>query len=98
VTVAIGLIGFLIYGPYSLLSGTLAVEIRGQKSAGTVSGMVDGVGYFAGILAGAQFGSIVDRTGYKFGFTLLAGLAFLSAFICFLLYPRRTGERDVAHA
>jgi OPA family glycerol-3-phosphate transporter-like MFS transporter len=98
VTVAIGLIGFLTYGPYSLLAGTLAVEIRGQKSAGTVSGMVDGVGYFAGILAGAQFGAIVDRTGYKSGFALLAGLALISAFICFLLYPRRAGVQEAAAA
>ena len=66
--------------------------MRGQKSAGTVSGMVDGVGYFAGILAGAQFGGIVDRTGYTHGFELLAGLAFVSAFICFLLYPKRRGD------
>jgi hypothetical protein len=53
---------------------------------------VDGVGYFAGILAGAQFGKMVDRTGYTHGFELLAGLAFASAFICFLLYPKRRGD------
>lgn len=89
ITVAIGLIGFLIYGPYSLLSGTLSVEIRGPGLAATVSGIVDGVGYAAGILAGAQFGKIVDKTGYSHGFALLAVLAFISAFLCFLLYPQR---------
>ena len=88
VTVAIGLIGFLVYGPYSLLAGTLAVEIKGQERVGTVSGIIDGVGYVAGILAGAQFGKIVDTAGYVRGFELLAGLAVASAVLCFLLYPR----------
>ena len=93
VTVAIGLIGFLVYGPYSLLAGTLAVEIRGQERVGTVSGIIDGVGYAAGILAGAQFGKIVDTAGYVRGFDLLAGLAVISAFLCFMLYPRSVAAR-----
>jgi OPA family glycerol-3-phosphate transporter-like MFS transporter len=88
VTVAIGLIGFLIYGPYSLLGGTLSVEVQGAKSAGTVSGFVDGIGYVAAILAGAQFGKIVDIGGYSAGFRALAGLAFIAAFLCFALYGR----------
>lgn len=89
VTVAIGLIGFLTYGPYSLLGGTLSVEVQGKKSAGTVSGFVDGVGYFAGILAGAQFGRIVDLHGYATGFRVLAALAIVSAILCFLIYSRK---------
>lgn len=89
VTVAIGLVGFLTYGPYSLLGGTLSVEVQGKKSAGTVSGFVDGVGYFAGVLAGAQFGRIVDLYGYSGGFKVLAALAIVSAILCFVIYNRK---------
>src|SRR5262249_42122698 len=32
----VGLIGFLVYGPYSLLAGVLSVEVRGKEYAATV--------------------------------------------------------------
>ncbi len=86
VTAAIGGVGFLAYGPYSLLAGIFAVEIRGAGQVATVAGMVDGVGYIASILAGRQFGRIVDIGGYGLGFQCLAALALASAFICLFLY------------
>ncbi|HVK59144.1 MAG TPA: MFS transporter [Candidatus Kapabacteria bacterium] len=95
VMVAIGLVGFLIYGPYSLLGGTLSIEVQGKESAGTVSGIVDGIGYFAGVLAGAQFGRLVDSGGYSFSFAILAGAAAVSAIICFVLFSDRTNAAAV---
>jgi sugar phosphate permease len=89
VTGAVGLIGFLTYGPYSLLAGILSVEIKGKGYVGTVSGLVDGVGYLAGILAGQQFGRIVDAGGYRLGFQSLAVLALASALLCLFLYPKK---------
>ncbi len=86
VTLAIGGVGFLAYGPYSLLAGIFAVEIRGKEQVATVAGLVDGTGYVASILAGRQFGKIVDSGGYALGFKCLAGLALASAFICLFLY------------
>jgi len=41
VETAIALIGFLSYGPYSLLAGVSRFEIGGKKGVGTVAGMVD---------------------------------------------------------
>ena len=87
-TVAVAVIGFLAYGPYSLLAGVLSVEIRGKEHVGTVAGFVDGVGYVAGILAGWQFGRIVDLGGYKLGFQSLAVLTLISAVLCLFLYPK----------
>lgn len=85
---AVGAIGFLVYGPYSLLAGVLSVEIRGKEYVATVAGMVDGVGYLAAILAGQQFGKILDVGGYRLGFSCLAGLAALSAILSLFLYTR----------
>jgi sugar phosphate permease len=91
--VAVGAIGFLSYGPYSLLAGILAVEIRGPAYVATVAGMVDGVGYVASILAGRQFGQLVDAGGYQLGFQVLAGLALAAAVLSLFLYERK--ERNV---
>ena len=92
-TLAVAMVGFLGYGPYSLLAGVLAVEIRGKEYVGTVAGIVDGVGYIAGILAGQEFGRIVDTGGYELGFRCLALLTLISAVLCLFLYPR---ERQAA--
>jgi sugar phosphate permease len=76
---AVGLVGFLALGPYSLLGGYFAVQLRGPECAGTVSGIVDSVGYFAGILAGSTFGWLLDRGGYGLGFNVLAAVSLVSA-------------------
>jgi sugar phosphate permease len=96
-TAAIGLIGFLAYGPYSLLAGVMSVEIRGKEHVGTVSGIVDGVGYLAAILAGQEFGHIVDIGGYRLGFHVLATLTAVSAFLCLLLYRGRNAVGYGSH-
>ena len=88
-TIAVAVIGFLAYGPYSLLAGVLSVEIRGKEYVGTVAGIVDGVGYLAGILAGQQFGRLVDAGGYTRGFQSLAILTLISAVLCLFLYPKQ---------
>lgn len=87
---AVGGIGFLSYGPYSLLAGVLAVEIRGKEYVATVAGIVDGVGYLAAILAGQQFGRILDLGGYRLGFNCLAALAAASAILSLFLYSKET--------
>jgi OPA family sugar phosphate sensor protein UhpC-like MFS transporter len=84
--IALGLIGFLSYGPYSLLAGVFSVEIRGKESVGTVAGFVDASGYLGGgILAGYFFGSILDHGGYVRGFHLLAAITSLAAILCLFL-------------
>jgi len=89
---SLGLIGFLSYGPYSLLAGILAVEIRGPAYVATVAGFVDGFGYAASIMAGRQFGQIVDFGGYRLGFHVLAGIAAACAVLCLFLYSGRKPE------
>jgi sugar phosphate permease len=87
-TALLGAIGFLAYGPYSLLAGLFAVEIKGKEHVATVAGILDGVGYFAAILSGQAFGRVLDLGGYQLGFASLAVLAALSALLCLFLYER----------
>ena len=88
IMIAIGAIGFLVYGPYSLLAGVLSVEVRGKESAATVSGWVDGVGYFAAVLSGSFFGRLLGQGGYRLGFQFMAVLCLISSVLCLFLYPK----------
>jgi sugar phosphate permease len=88
ISLALGGVGFLVYGPYSLLAGVLSVEVRGKERAATVSGWVDGIGYFAGALSGVCMGHMLAAGGYKLGFEFMAGLTLVSAVLCLFLYPK----------
>jgi sugar phosphate permease len=89
IVTVIGLIGFLSYGPYSLLAGVLAVEIRGKESVATVAGFVDASGYLAGIVAGYCFGKILDLGGYVLGFHFLGVTTLVAALLCLGLYGKK---------
>jgi len=84
---SVGLVGFLVYGPYSLLAGVLSVEVRGKEYAATVSGVVDGVGYLAGVVSGVVFGKLLSVGGYQLGFEVMAAVTLVSAALVCLLYP-----------
>ena len=47
--------GLSVYGPYSLMTGVLAIDIGGQVSAGMVSGFTSAVGYLAVVIVGIIF-------------------------------------------
>jgi sugar phosphate permease len=81
----VGVVGFCGLGPYSLLAGYFSVRLRGPALAGTISGLIDSVGYLAGVLAGSGFGWILDRWGYGTGFGLLAVGAAAAAGLAWLL-------------
>src|SRR5262249_23221506 len=87
--ILIGAVGLLVYGPYSLLAGALAVETGGEGTAATAAGVIDGVGYVGGALAGSALGKLLDVGGYALGFRALAGLTVLSAAISLALTPPR---------
>lgn len=78
----IGLIGLLSYGPYSLLAGVLALEVRGKEFVASVAGIVDASGYLAGIISGYVFGRILDVGGYHLGFRCLAITTVIGAVLC----------------
>lgn len=72
-------VGLLVYGPFSLLGGLLALAAGGARTAATAAGFVDGVGYVASALAGATLGRVLDAWGYRAGFSGLAVLALVAA-------------------
>ena len=72
-------VAFLTLGPYSYLAGAIALDFGGKQGSATASGVIDGVGYLGGILAGNSVAHISVTYGWKGAFTSLAVVAWLSS-------------------
>ncbi len=90
----VGLIGFMLIGPYSYLAGAIALDFGGKHGSATSSGIIDGVGYLGGVLAGDSMARISVLFGWKGAFLVLAGTSLLSALAAavFLIGQRRAPQ------
>lgn len=77
--VLVALVGFLVVGPYSFLAGAVALDFGGKHGSGTASGIIDGVGYLGGVLAGDSMARISVDYGWNGAFVALAVVAFLAS-------------------
>jgi OPA family glycerol-3-phosphate transporter-like MFS transporter len=80
--IAVGLtavVGFLVIGPYSFFAGAMSLDFGGKQGSATASGLIDGIGYMGGVLAGNSFAAVSVRWGWAGAFGLLAGVAFLAS-------------------
>jgi sugar phosphate permease len=77
----LGLVGALLFGPDSLLSGAAAQDVGGAAAAATATGLVNGVGSIGGMLEGLTLPAISAHFGWKALFPLLAGLATCAALV-----------------
>ena len=90
--VFIGVVGFLIVGPYSFLAGAVALDFGGKQGSGTASGIIDGVGYLGGVLSGDTVARVSVQYGWGGAFLALAAVAALSSIAAgaFLLHERNS--------
>jgi OPA family glycerol-3-phosphate transporter-like MFS transporter len=86
--VLVALIAFLLVGPYSFLAGAVAMDFGGRQGSGTASGIIDGVGYLGGVLAGDSVARISAAFGWSGAFIALSVVCFLSS-IAALRYTLR---------
>ena len=79
------MVSFFLLGPYSYLSGVMALDIGGKHGSGTVSGLSDAAGYGGAILSGYTIGILAERFGWSAAFLSLCGIALLGllAAICY---------------
>jgi OPA family glycerol-3-phosphate transporter-like MFS transporter len=73
--VLVALAGPLILGPYSYLAGAISLDLGGKRGAATACGIIDGVGYLGGILAGESVARLSIAYGWSGAFHVLAGVA-----------------------
>ena len=83
--ILVGLVGFLVIGPYAYLAGAIALDFGGKHGSATSSGIIDGVGYLGGILAGDTVARISEKFGWTGAFVTLAGVTLLTSAAAALL-------------
>lgn len=91
--VAIGAVAFCLLGPYSCLSGALALDLGGARGSALTSGIVDGVGYLGAVLAGDTVARIAVGFGWQGVFLALAGTCALAAGAAVALHAPVRGPR-----
>jgi OPA family glycerol-3-phosphate transporter-like MFS transporter len=70
-----------LLGPYSYLAGAMALDFGGKEGSATASGLIDGFGYLAGVLAGNGMAHLVVAYGWQRMFLVLAAVAGLTSII-----------------
>jgi sugar phosphate permease len=84
--VAIGAIAFCLLGPYSYLGGAFALDFGGKQASAVSSGIIDGVGYLGGVLAGDSVARVSVAIGWQGVFVTLAAISALAALGAGFLY------------
>lgn len=94
--VLIGAVAFCLLGPYSCLSGALALDLGGARGAAMASGVIDGVGYLGAVLAGDTVARIAVGFGWQGVFLALAGASALATGAAGWLHLLRRADRGGA--
>ena len=90
---ALGFIGFALYGPDSLLSGVGAIDVGSRKTAVTAAGVINGLGSFGALLQEELLGYLKTYHGPDAVFATLILVAALGAVVCGVLWHwSRTGK------
>jgi len=75
----IGTVAFCLLGPYSYLGGAMALDFGGKRGGAISSGIIDGVGYLGGVLAGDSVARVSVMFGWKGVFLALSAISALAA-------------------
>jgi OPA family glycerol-3-phosphate transporter-like MFS transporter len=79
--------GFFLIGPYSYLAGAVALDFGGKEGGATACGIIDGIGYLGGTIAGAGIAKIVFLRGWPTAWGVLSAVAIASC-VAAVLYWR----------
>jgi sugar phosphate permease len=92
--ILIGVVAFGLLGPYSYLAGAMALDFGGHQGGATSSGLIDGIGYLGGILAGGGVARLSAALGWQSVFAALAAVSAVSAIGAGALFL--TQRREIA--
>ncbi|MBX7075557.1 MAG: MFS transporter [Pirellulales bacterium] len=79
---------FLLLGPYTFLTGVLALDFGGKRGSSTAAGLVDGAGYFGAVVSTRYAGSVAESYGWDAvfqGAAIIAALTSLAALAYWML-------------
>jgi sugar phosphate permease len=75
----IALVEFCLLGPYSYLGGAFALDFGGKQASAASSGIIDGIGYLGGVLAGDSVARLAVAYGWRGVFVALAAVSAAAA-------------------
>ncbi|HVH84555.1 MAG TPA: MFS transporter, partial [Steroidobacteraceae bacterium] len=75
----IGVVAFALLGPYSYLGGAFALDFGGKQASAASSGIIDGIGYLGGVLAGYGMARLAVAYGWRGVFVTLAAVSAAAA-------------------
>jgi len=87
---------FFLIGPYSYLSGVMALDLGGKRGSSTAAGLIDGAGYVGGIASGWGVAAIAARYEWAGVFLALAGVCCLTLVVAvayLILSERKNANR-----
>lgn len=91
----VGFTGFVMIGPYSYLSGAMALDLGGKRASATAAGIIDGVGYLGGVLAGDAFARLSVHLDWQGAWGVLAAVAVLSCIPAAILWNEEQPRRPI---
>jgi sugar phosphate permease len=97
----IGAVALCLLGPYSYLGGAFALDFGGKQASAASSGIIDGLGYLGGALAGDSVARLSETFGWRGVFAAL-GVVSVAAALCgaylFALNAKAAAARAAAPA
>ncbi len=90
----IGAVAFFLLGPYSYLSGAIALDLGGSTAGSASAGFIDGVGYLGAMLAGECVARVSVFFGWPGVFVSLAVVTALSALAAGYLYRHQRQQQQ----
>jgi OPA family glycerol-3-phosphate transporter-like MFS transporter len=93
----IGVVAFCLLGPYSYLGGAFAADFGGKQASAASSGIIDGIGYLGGVLAGDSVARLSNAIGWDGVFVVLAVVSALAAVCAGFLHLLNTRAASLPH-
>ena len=94
-TISMGLAGFMLYGPDSLISGVGAIDVGTKRGALVAAGIINGTGSIGPIFQEEIIGWMYVKYNQELApiFILLLVVASITAFITFILWLRSRNSK-----
>jgi sugar phosphate permease len=93
----IGVVAFCLLGPYSYLGGAFALDFGGKQASAASSGIIDGIGYLGGVLAGDSVARLARALGWERVFLVLAVISAAAAVCAACLHILNVRAARLAH-
>ncbi|MFA6449171.1 MAG: MFS transporter, partial [bacterium] len=96
-----GLVGFMLYGPDSVVNGAAAMHVAGEKNTTAVTGIINGMGSLGPVLQALIIGRLLEgdngmRNANVLG--LCVSVAFVFLMLIVMMQIKRAEKRNLACA